>query len=640
MRLLVFILLCLPAIASADQESDFLAARDAYRAGDTVRLEQMAGRLKKSPMEPYAAYYQLRMRLDSADPAAVKAFLARTDETPLVDRLRGEWLKQLGKKQQWEIFAAEYPRLLSGDTELSCYAVQARLRNNDPSALQAVRPLWLNGNGQPESCATVFEAALAAGAITPQDVWQRTRLALEAGNTSLAKQLAPRLPEDRGLESAALDAAASDPERYLQHAELNTEGQRLVALFALRRLSKQLPQLAYNQWDRLSSAFTLPERQYFFGWLAYEAARKLDPRAVEWFRQAGDAPLSEVQYPWRVRAALRVQNWREVLAAVNAMPPAMQREGAWRYWKARALKALGHHKEAEEIFAELGREYHFYGELAAEELGAPPAATVGTAAFQPAKGELEAIQAHPGIQRALILYRLDMRADAAREWSWAVRKFDDRQLLAAAELARRNEMYDRAIFAADKTVQQHDFNLRYLSPYREELQGHLREHGLEEAWVYGLMRQESRFVTQAKSNVGAAGLMQIMPATARWVARKLGMKNYRESLIHQLDTNLKLGTFYMKTVLSWFDNSPVLASAAYNAGPGRARVWRADKPLEGAIYAETIPFDETRDYVKKVMSNTVYYAKLFGQPPRTLKQRLGTIEGKTSANQQPIPDEK
>jgi soluble lytic murein transglycosylase len=164
------------------------------------------------------------------------------------------------------------------------------------------------------------------------------------------------------------------------------------------------------------------------------------------------------------------------------------------------------------------------------------------------------------------------------------------------------------------------------------MQGKLRENGLEEAWVYGLMRQESRFASQAKSDVGAAGLMQIMPATAKWVARKLGMRDYRTSLIHETEVNLKLGTYYMKNILTSFDNNAVMASAAYNAGPARAKQWRADKSLEGAIYVETIPFDETREYVKKVMSNTVYYSKLFDQPSVSLKQRLGVIEGSGTEN--------
>jgi soluble lytic murein transglycosylase len=235
---------------------------------------------------------------------------------------------------------------------------------------------------------------------------------------------------------------------------------------------------------------------------------------------------------------------------------------------------------------------------------------------------------------------MDLRTDALREWAWVIRNFNDQELIAAAEIARRNEMYDRAINTADKTVLVHDFSLRYLAPYRSAMREHIREYGLEEAWVYGLMRQESRFVTSAKSGVGAAGLMQIMPTTARWIAKKLGLKDYRESLIHQLDTNLTLGTYYMKNMLSSLDDSPVLASAAYNAGPGRARRWRAETPLEGAIYTETIPFDETRDYVKKVMSNTVYYARQFGAPPRSLKQRVGIIAGKTADSAATLIDDK
>ena len=238
----------------------------------------------------------------------------------------------------------------------------------------------------------------------------------------------------------------------------------------------------------------------------------------------------------------------------------------------------------------------------------------------------------PGVQRTLALYRIGMRSEALEEWRWVVNNLNDQDLLAAAEIALRNKMYDRAIGAADLTVNTHDFSMRYLAPYRDDLQAHIREHDLDEAWVYGLMRQESRFARSAKSGAGAAGLMQVMPATARWVAKKLGIKRYRKELIHQLDTNLRIGTYYMKSVLSRAENNPVLASAAYNAGPLRALQWRGDKPLEGAIYAETIPYQETRDYVEKVMSNTVYYADQFGDAPRSLKQRLGIIAAKTPDN--------
>lgn len=640
MKLLLSVLLLIPAVAAASQDADFLAARDAFRAGDGVRLERAAARMKDSPLEPYLAYYRLRMHLETAETGTIRAFLARTDETPVTDYLRGEWLKQLGKKQQWDAFSAEYPHLLNGDTELACYALQARRRSEESEALQEARKLWLSsGRELPDSCAPLFDAALGSGVIGEADVLLRVRLALEAGNVSLAGRLSGKLPAARALPASELSSAANNPERYLGKIKLGkaSEAQRMVALFALQRLARQLPQLAYTQWGKIAAYFPEAEQHYFYAWLGYEAARAQDARALEWFKAAGDAPLTEQQLAWRTRAALRAQNWQEVLASVGKMTPQQRKEGAWRYWQARALKNLGEADAAEKIFFALSGDYNFYGQLAAEELGAETG--IMSVNYQPDEAELKAMLARPAVQRALLLYHMDLRSDALKEWAWAVRNFDDKQLLAAAEIARRNEMYDRAIYTADRTVQLHDFGLRYLAPYREALRGHIQRNNLEEAWVYGLMRQESRFVIQAKSNVGAAGLMQVMPATARWIARKLGMKDYRKKLVGQMETNLTLGTYYMKTVLSSLDNNPVLASAAYNAGPSRARHWRGDVPLEGAIYIETIPFEETRDYVKKVMSNTAYYARLFGQPPRSLKQRLGVIAATNKTNQTPVPDE-
>jgi soluble lytic murein transglycosylase len=212
-----------------------------------------------------------------------------------------------------------------------------------------------------------------------------------------------------------------------------------------------------------------------------------------------------------------------------------------------------------------------------------------------------------------------------REWNWALRGMSDRELLAASDIAVRAGIYDRAIAAADRTRSEHDYTLRYLSPYSEQVRPAARNQALDDAWVYGLMRQESRFITNAKSTVGASGLMQLMPATAKWVARKIGLKDFHQGQVNDTETNVLLGTTYMRLVMESLDNHPVLASAAYNAGPGRAKKWRAERPLEGAVYAETIPFNETRDYVKKVMSNAVYYSTLFNGQPQSLKNRLGTV---------------
>jgi soluble lytic murein transglycosylase len=630
MKFFLLFLLLITTDARATQDDDFMAARDAFRVGDTVKLAALGQRFKQSPLEVYIAFYQLRIQLETTDISTIRTYLARPDDTPLIDKMRSEWLKTLGKKQQWDLFDSEYPRVIVEDTELSCYALQSRLRTQIQPVLRDTRELWFSNKELPANCAVLVEAAINAGIISQQDIWQRLRQALENSNLSLAKALATRLTGNHAISAAALDQAMDAPGRYLERLSLESTGQRAVALFALQRLAKQSPEMAYARWGGIAAQFAESEQHYFLSWLAYEAARKQDPRARQWFKEAGNTPLNEQQAAWRVRTALRIQDWPEVLSGINAMSPAQRNEAAWRYWNGRALQATGRRAEATKIFVPLSAGYDFYGQMAGDELSDTPVLSKTQTSYQPGTADIASIERLPGVQRTLALYRMNMRVDALREWNWVTRNFNDRELIAASEIAKRNEMYDRAINTAEKTVKLHDFSLRYLAPYRSAMREHIQENNLDEAWVYGLMRQESRFVTSAKSGVGASGLMQVMPSTARWIAKKLGLKSYRESLLHQLDTNLTLGTYYMKSMLSSLDDSPVLASAAYNAGPGRAKRWRADTSMEGAIYAETIPFDETRDYVKKVMSNTVYYARQFGLPHRSLKARVGIISGKVA----------
>jgi soluble lytic murein transglycosylase len=298
----------------------------------------------------------------------------------------------------------------------------------------------------------------------------------------------------------------------------------------------------------------------------------------------------------------------------------------WIYWYGRAERGLGNPLEAEGYFGRIAGEHHFYGRLAAEELGI--AFRIPHRAPFPTEEEIADIAAVPGLRRALALYRLDMRTEATREWLWTIRGMDDRRLLAAAELARRNEAWDRAISTADRTTLVHDFSVRYLAPYREVLAQQARKRDLEEPWVLGVVRQESRFITGAKSSAGATGLMQVMRPTAKWVAERMRMKDFSQGRLHQPEMNAAVGTYYLRHVLDQFDGIPVLAAAAYNAGPTRARLWRGSVPVEGAIFAETIPFGETRDYVKKVMTNTVYYAAVLGSQQTPLKTRLGTVTPK------------
>ncbi|MCF8152312.1 MAG: transglycosylase SLT domain-containing protein, partial [Sulfuritalea sp.] len=292
----------------------------------------------------------------------------------------------------------------------------------------------------------------------------------------------------------------------------------------------------------------------------------------------------------------------------------------------RALATAGHVEVARAHYLKIAGQPNFYGNLADEELGRT--IEVPARAMAPSAEELAVASANPAFQRALALIRLDMRIEGVREWVWSLRGMDDRALLAAAEFARRHEVWDRAINTADRTLLQHNYGLRFIAPFSDQVRPKADELALDNGWVYGLMRQESRFIMNANSSAGAKGLMQLMPATARWVAKKINLTDFSQSRVTEMDINVTLGTNYMKMVLDSLDNHPVLASAAYNAGPGRARKWRADHALEGAVYAESIPFSETRDYVKKVMSNAVYYNTLFSGKPQSLKQTLGVIRAR------------
>lgn len=616
--------------AAASRDEDFLVARDAFRSGDAARMNAIAKRMEGHVLAPYLTYYQLQMRLKDAGAGEVRNFISSNADSPLSDRLRADWLKILGRQQNWALFLEEYPALVNGDdADLACLALQARLQQGDDTVFRDARHKWFSGSELPWSCKPVFDNLLAAGVLKTEDVWGRLRLALELGNIGVARQIvADYLPEDQRGGLKNLEKVADNPQHFLDLAVLDTQSRsgRELVMFAIYRLARSQPGSALPYWDRLRAAFGVEERGYVWGQMAFHAARKHDPIALKWFQEAGNVLLNELQLSWRVRAALRAQDWQQVLVGIDAMPEGLQNQGAWRYWKARALKAGGKTGLANAILVPLSREHNFYGQLATEELGA--VVSNPTATYEPGADEIRAVNAIPGIQRALALYQLNLRTEANREWLWTIRGFDDRQLLAAAELARRNNWLDRAINTADKTRELHDFSLRYPAPHRDLMQAYAREREIDEAWVYGLIRQESRFVQQARSNVGASGLMQLMPATAQWIAKRLGFKRFQQNQVNQIDTNISFGTYYLKYVLDSNDGQPVLATASYNAGPSRAKRWQDEKALEGAAYAESIPFTETRDYVQKVMSNASYYANRFGQQLITLKQRLGTVSGR------------
>jgi soluble lytic murein transglycosylase len=623
------------SVYAVNLDEQFLAAEEAFRTHDIKALEFYAPALKDHLLADYPRYWLLQLTLKDTDPAQVGDFLSRYPDSPLAERLRIDWLKLLGQNEEWESFAAQFPKLKQEDTALTCYELQRRVAQGDKEAVKLARPLWFAGRSQPESCDPLFAQLLGENLLSSDDVWSRIRLAAIAGNVGVLSAANSYLPANEMIDMKAFDKARRAPSAYLAKKALSfkTRAAREIVIFSVLQIARKDHGQAAVHWSAMSPRFPENDQKDVWGQIGFHAAWAQDSAALSWFKKAGDGPLNDSQLSWKARAALRAQSWPDVLDAIEHMSSGEQQLATWRYWKARALKQQGKTNEARDLFLPLSEEFGFYGQLASEEIGT--VINNPKEPWKPSADELKAMEESMGVKRALYLNRLGLWQDGVKEWNVAMRGLDDKQLLAASEIANRAGWFDRAIYSAEKTQTLHDFNLRYPTPFRNELSAGAKQNQLDEAWVYGIVRQESRFYSEAKSRVGAMGLMQLMPATARWIAQKLGISDFHTRDATTVDTNTAFGTYYLRHVLDDLGH-PVLATAGYNGGPSRAARWRDVKPLEGAIYIESIPLSETRDYVKKVMSNATTYAGILGLKWQSLKDRLGLIPARSGATEEAI----
>ncbi|TDR73823.1 lytic transglycosylase domain-containing protein [Paludibacterium purpuratum] len=612
------LVLSAPALAWASAQDTLIAALDAYRANDVTRLAQLADSMPADPLRRYPAYWLTLKALDRDDDAQVTQFLAQGEPSLLNERVRREWLKKLAKRQNWGTFESEWSKLPaeSRDEETQCYGDLLSLRQGRaPDNLDRL----LEGRALPDGCNALINAAAARGIISRDWLWQRLRQLLAGNYTTQARQLAAA--NDLTFNPALLNSPA--------RADLNTRQGQEAMLYAVEMKARSNLSQAAQTLQSVETTVGKSASGYGWGQLALLAARKQQMGdALQWFAKADRAQLNNDQWEWWTRAALRQEQWDTVQSVIQAMPAALAAKPAWQYWLARSLRAQNHVNEANLLLVKASLDRGYYGLLALDELGTTLTAMPDR--VTPSDQDSATMKADPAVERALALHDIaqsarkpELRTDAQAEWRWAMRGRSDMQLLAASEIARQAGFYDMAIYSAERTKTQHDFSLRYLTPYREITQRYAKQIGIDDAWVYGLIRQESRFITVARSSAGASGLMQLMPNTARWVAKKMGLGN--APAVGDIDTNIQLGTWYMKYILTSLSGNPVLATAGYNAGPNRARAWQGSAPIEGTIYAETIPFGETRDYVQKVMTNATYYGTAMGNGHQSLKARMGTI---------------
>ncbi|MBY0345674.1 MAG: lytic transglycosylase domain-containing protein [Neisseriaceae bacterium] len=592
---------------SAANDADFLAARDAYARKDIKMLESIvANTSDRDLLGAYPSYWLALRGLSEAEDATTVAFLSRYTNGALTEKLVNEWIKVLGKKGDWATIGMALPRLSEEamDVETRCYAQLYALKVSN-AASSVDKSLLDMVKNVPAGCHAYVQQAAENQLLTQNEIASRIRLLKTYGYTTAAANLVNTLR----WSTADYDASAEN------------------LVIELVKKGKKNHTEAFQSLLAIESRLTPEQRGFVYGQLAYAAALKMDAEmALAWYNQAQLKDLTPDQWDWWMRSALRLGDWKTIAKVGKWIPAVQDKRGAWVYWQGIAAKFLGNTAEANAYFSSITRNNTYYGLLAREALGQ----TLSLAAIQEANRQLMShIKQEPAVARALALYQIsenygrsDVREDARREWRWAMRGRSDEDLIAAAQLADDVGFYDMSIYSADRTDKIHHFGLRFPLPHQQYLESYSALAGIDSAWAYGLIRQESRFVTLARSGVGASGLMQLMPATAREVATKVSLTSFN---VNDVKTNIHLGTAYLGQMQRQLDNNEIMATAAYNAGASRARKWQSTSRLDGRIYTETIPFDETRDYVQKVMSNEAHYALLLGRRNVSLEQRMKAI---------------
>jgi len=628
-----------PLVQAQNRGDDtLLEMQQAFRKGDRKKLEQLLPAARGHVLEPWAAYWELKLRLAEATPQEVQDFLQRYAGTYQEDRLRNDWLLLLGQRRDWGRFAEQHPSYrMSDDREVRCYALLIDHIKGQPAgaadaAVNEVRRNWYALRDADDGCTHAASELYSAKKLSTLDIWRKARLAVDA-NRARAVRYAVEIAAPDALQELKL--ALDAPSKFLlSKATARGKMRQELVLLALIKLAGSDPDGAAYQLDSKWGVHLSPEeRNWAWGAIGKSAALKLSNDAPAYFANVTkDSDLTDDMLGWKVRAALRAGQWKTVDKAVDAMAPDVRQDSTWVYWKARAL-LVGKPKDAEraearQLLEGIAGTRGFYEQLALEELGqrvaVPPAPAPLTAE------EKAAARANPALNRGLYAILLGLRSEGVREWNYATNLhqsggMSDRELLAAADFACQREVWDRCINTSERTKSVIDTSQRFPTPFRSAVVERANGIGLDPAYVYGLIRQESRFIMDARSGVGASGLMQVMPATARWTAKKIGLTNFTADQITDRDTNITIGTAYLKLALDDFAGSMALAAAAYNAGPGRPRNWRNGPVLDAAIWAENVPFTETRDYVKKVLANTTNYAAMLTGLPQSLKNRLGTV---------------
>jgi len=635
-RMLLLALLAglLPSMAIAVQggglqdREQFSRAWKAASHGEREVFLQLMPTVEGYLLYPYLQYEDLRFRRASADDSEMAAFLDVHSDWAFTAGLRTAWLKSLGKKNRWDSLL-KYANG-SGDTEVRCYLANARIaRGQTDGLLAVVQQLWAVGKSQPDACDPAFKWLREQGGITPGLAWERIRLAMEARQPRLTLYLARFVPTSERTWVKTWQQQDRTGYRRLDRAQQwpDLEKSRQITSYGLRSLARSDPERAWQVLETLDGHFNwspdvegaILREIALWSAVGVSAGTSKRMRAVPAIYR--DGKLLE----WWVRYGLATENWGEVILVIANMPPDLKDDARWRYWDARARLHVGDPEYAHKLLGELAQEANYFGFLSADYLDQPY--SICPQEPQADQASVDALRDQPGFQRALELGQAGIRNWSRSEWQMATRHLDNEGLRLAAALAVEENWPDLAIFALGNSGDLRWYEWRFPVEYGALVESHAHSKNLDVSWVMGLMRSESAMAEDAVSSAGARGLMQLTPDTARRLAKRNSYRYTGRDQLMRAETNILFGTTYLRELIDRFGNNPVLVSGAYNAGPNAVDRWLNSQPgSEPAIWIETLPYFETRDYIPRVLAFSTIYDWRLQQPVTRISSRMPAFD--------------
>jgi soluble lytic murein transglycosylase len=615
-------------------DEDFNAALQAANAGNVGLLQQYQASMQNDVLGYYPEYWSLNTNLSAQPSSNIVNFAQRYPQSAMAEKLAADYVEEKVKQADFAPAQPVLQYVTNPDQAESCAVAQVRAKSGDPLVFAEYKDVWLTTNTQPESCTGLGRMMLSSPLMTEQDRQQRLWGQLRAGQSGQALATAQTLGVSLSL--AQLNQIQANPLNYLWSAPKSSTAEHAYLIYAMGRLADSDLNTAIASVQKAAQGTPVQVQKALYRAVGYIGGttvmkNNFNREVLNYLDASYGLPFSSEEAEIYARQAIRFSSWESLIRAIDAMSVTQKQEDRWQYWLARASEQrgdAGSKRTAQEIFKKLAQGDDYHNLLAKDKLGQRYNNIPNN--VQPSNSDVQRLSQDIHFSRAFALRRVNAPENYInREWNWAVRqaylKHDDGLLLAAAKRATDMGWYDRAIYAADRTENKHNYSYRYAMPHQNYVVSHSRNAGIDPAWAYGLMRQESRFNTGARSHVGAGGLMQIMPDTAKLVARQMG-ETYNPAALTDMNTNIRYGTFYLSMIQSQLSNSPVLATAGYNAGPNRARRWQPDsQPIAADQYTESIPLTETRDYVKHVMTNATHYGVLLGQGAQSIEKRMNII---------------